>query len=213
MKVAIIGKMCAGKTTCSNYLIEKYGFTRISLAGPVYQVVTNLDKYDSKDLYYRYLHPYIKPALSPEEQEKFIRAIKYVRDNIPEEKPKPRRRLQWFGTEGGRKTIRESIWIDILLEKIHRNGNKNVVVDDVRFKNELAALKANGFLTIKLEVDRETQIKRIEKLYGHFNEEILKHGSEIEIDSLKGHIHLDATVPLEEMLSNLDNAIKDWGKL
>ena len=50
MNIAICGKMCAGKTTLSNYMCQNHGFTRISLADPVREfakLITNSTKKDS----------------------------------------------------------------------------------------------------------------------------------------------------------------------
>lgn len=207
MHVAIIGQMASGKTTCSNHLVENLGYTRISLAEPIYWIVNNLHLGTPSMLYYQYLNPYIDPPLTSEEQVKFINAIAHTK-TIPIEHPKPRKRLQWLGTEGGRQQIRDTIWIDILLNRIAKEPNKNYVIDDVRFANELEAMTKAGFYPVKLEVDIATQRKRLEALYGEFDSEILTHGSEVEISKLKGDTHLDAAQPLESMLIELEEVIK-----
>jgi len=207
MNIAIVGPMASGKTTCSNHLVDTLGYTRISLAEPIYWVVNNLHQGTPSDLYYNYLHPYIYPPLTSEQQVKMINAITHVK-TIPDEKPKPRKRLQWLGTEGGRQQVRDTIWIDILLNRIARDPGKRYVIDDVRFSNELDAMSKAGFYVIKLDVDLETQRKRLLSLYGEFDDEILTHGSEIEIGKLKGDTHLDAAITLELMLNELTGVIK-----
>ena len=206
MNIAIIGQMASGKTTCSNHLVDTYGYTRISLADPIYWVVNKSNGGASSDLYYRYLHPYIYPALSSEEQVAFIKAIDHTK-TIAFETPKPRKRLQWLGTEGGR-SIRDTVWIDILLNRIAKEPNKDYVIDDVRFPNEMVAMSKANFHTIKLEVDSDTQRKRIFNLYGEFDESIFTHASEIGIGKIKGDTHLDAAQSLEGMLSDLNSVLK-----
>jgi hypothetical protein len=208
MNVAIIGQMASGKTTCSKYLVENLGYTRISLAEPIYWVVGQMGIMGPEDLFRVYLEPYIEPPLSNNKIKKFIDGIKYVQNHIPNEIPKPRKRLQWLGTECGRNQIRKTIWIDILLKRIEQNPEHNYVVDDVRFENELKLLKKANFLTIKLKIDRNTQIKRLERLYGQFDQSILTHGSEIEIEGLRGDVDLDSTLELYEMLRSLKKIVK-----
>jgi len=207
MNIAIVGQMASGKTTCSNHLVDTLGFTRISLAEPIYWVVNNLHLATPSELYYSHLHKLIYPQLTSEEQVTFINAITHTK-TIPNEQPKPRKRLQWLGTEGGRQQIRDSIWIDILLNRIAREPGKSYVIDDVRFGNELDAMSGAGFHSIKLDIDVDTQRERLLHLYGEFDDEILAHGSEIEISKLKGDTHMDASQPLKLMLSELNEVIK-----
>lgn len=207
MNIGIIGQMASGKTTYSKHIVDNYNYTRISLAEPIYWVVDNLKTRCSADIYNIYLDPYIEPELTLIKKINFISCIDFVR-TIPDETPKPRKRLQWFGTEGGRNNIRDSIWIDIFLTRVKQNPDIKFVVDDVRFGNERDALSNAGFHLIKLNIDKETQKSRLEKLYGNFDETILAHGSEIEIKGLAGDTTIDTTGPLKTSLSNLDEVLK-----
>jgi hypothetical protein len=58
----------------------------------------------------------------------------------------PRQLLQTLGTEWGRGMVSENIWIDIGMRRIDRllADGRNVVVTDVRFDNEAAAIKSAG---------------------------------------------------------------------
>lgn len=42
MRIALSGKICSGKTTVAEYLELKYGFTRVSLADPLKELVAKL---------------------------------------------------------------------------------------------------------------------------------------------------------------------------
>ena len=59
-----------------------------------------------------------------------------------------RRLCQYFGTEGARNNISETVWIDIVLAKVTRETDKGFVVTDTRFLNELDALKSVGAVTV-----------------------------------------------------------------
>lgn len=58
----------------------------------------------------------------------------------------PRKALQWLGTDIIRNQLSYNFWIDITLKKIESlPSNINVLIPDVRFRNEIDAIrKANG---------------------------------------------------------------------
>ena len=67
---------------------------------------------------------------------------------LPREKD--RKFLQWIGTDWGR-SIDENIWVDALVRRVEQVGaDTPIFVSDARFKNEFDALKAAGFIIIKL---------------------------------------------------------------
>lgn len=81
---------------------------------------------------------------------------------------KDRRLLQDVGT--AMKTIRNSVWIDYLMRSINTidadgSSSVDVIVDDGRFKDELVAMKNDGFILIRLRVDESVQIRRLMMLY------------------------------------------------
>lgn len=55
----------------------------------------------------------------------------------------PRKAYQLFGTEFGRKTLSDTLWVDIA-------PTENVVIPDVRFPNEAKWVKDNGGLLIRI---------------------------------------------------------------
>lgn len=63
-----------------------------------------------------------------------------------------RQLLQRLGTECGRETISDTIWIDAALGS-HGSGlySDNIVVTDVRFPNEAQAIKERGGQVIRIE--------------------------------------------------------------
>lgn len=91
--------------------------------------------------------------------------------------------LQLLGTEWGRKTVDEQIWVKALqgqikfiMEREGRGYEKNVfIVGDCRFRNELDGIPEA--LKIRLECDRETRKKRCSMW-----RENDMHPSEIDLD-------------------------------
>lgn len=67
--------------------------------------------------------------------------------------PATRQYLQRAGTENGRNTHGEDIWLkhaDADIYRLGRYGIQNVVIDDVRFANEAEWIKAKGGVLVKL---------------------------------------------------------------
>lgn len=61
--------------------------------------------------------------------------------------------MQTLGTEWGRNTLGENIWVEIAKSAIQTSldaGNP-VVVDDLRFPNEFEAMKAMGAKLVRVE--------------------------------------------------------------
>ena len=149
LKIAVSGKMAAGKTTLTNliqqhhemkqpkseaFFRQPYSFShQLSLAAPVKKVA----------------HEYF---FMPETQ-------------------KDRPLLQQIGQQF--RTIRPSVWIDLLIAEANKlseefrinNVEGCLVCDDVRFPNELDALREDGWFLIRLEVDDETRHKRVKHTY------------------------------------------------
>ena len=76
---------------------------------------------------------------------------------------KDRKLLQVLGQK--MKEIDPDVWIRALIKQVNDCGDKHIVIDDLRFPNELRALRENGFIIIRLEIDPELQLKRIKETY------------------------------------------------
>ena len=104
------------------------------------------------------------------------------------------------------KDIDHNIFVNYLLNNY--NKYDNVVIDDVRFKNELIELKKHNFTIIKLNVNKELQINRYNNLY---NDEIdrLNHLSELEQDTFSDKL-IDYTLESNEnILNQIDIILKN----
>ena len=60
----------------------------------------------------------------------------------------PRLALQLLGTEAGRDVFHKDIWVNSLLK---RAGDKDVVITDVRFKNELKFIQKNNGIVVRVK--------------------------------------------------------------
>lgn len=124
MLIGLCGAAGSGKDTVASILRETAQFYRVAFADPLYEMAAIVTGLLPEDLQDREL----------KEQE-----IDWIGKS-------PRQLLQTLGTEWGRNTVSESLWIDIGMRRIDRllADGRNVVVTDVRFDNEAAAVKSAG---------------------------------------------------------------------
>ena len=89
----------------------------------------------------------------------------------------------------------DDVWVDILLENI-KDYTGNVIVSDVRLKNEYAALKQHGFFIV--DVVKANRIEHVENA---------SHISEVDLDgaSFDYTIHNDGS--LDDLKKNIIDMI------
>ena len=68
----------------------------------------------------------------------------------------PRWVLQYWGTEVGRRSFHNDIWVSSIENQL-RKIEDNVVITDCRFKNEVDAIKNAGGTTIRVERGEQPQ--------------------------------------------------------
>jgi len=139
--IGITGKKFSGKDTLGNYFVEKYGFEKIAYADTLKEAVRVIFDFDDEQLYGN---------------------KKEILDDFW--KITPRQALQFIGTDLFRNHIHElipdikkDIWIWVVKRKIasqlKKNPNKKFVITDIRFPDELQAVKDLGGITIKIQRD------------------------------------------------------------
>lgn len=194
--------MASGKSSVANLLLEELPNGRkLTLAGPIKDIIAGLDKVPDDKLVMDYILKYYRPEHM--DRKTFFRAFKSILNEvreIPLETPKPRKRLQYLGTDGARVQIDDQIWIRIALEKASRFPEVDWVIDDLRFVNEYVEFHSAGFIPILLEVDPVVQHKRLVDTYGEYDPSILRHPSETQIDMLPvpGRNKFDSNLLLHE---------------
>jgi hypothetical protein len=134
---AFAGLIGAGKTTAANFLHEKHGFVRTKFAG-----------------YFKAM--LLAMGLTEEDLE----------DPIKKSTPHPRlcgrtprHAMIALGTEWGRDLISPDLWTTLWtldVEPLLSSG-KDVVVDDLRFPNELRAVRRLGGVPLYIVGTRNTQ--------------------------------------------------------
>lgn len=127
--IGFCGYMGSGKTFAADYLVEKYGYTRIKFAGPLKDMLRTM-------------------GLTEEHIEGKLK-------DVPSDLlcgRTPRWAMQSLGTEWGRECIGENLWGNIWESQVKEllKSRRPVVVDDCRFDNEVARVKRLGGLVCLL---------------------------------------------------------------
>lgn len=163
--IAFTGTAQSGKTTAAGFLYDHivnhidsvadlkdgYAFGMEAFAGPIKSMVAMLlDFYCVGEIMQpTTLQPYIDGELKEE-----------VIDGLG---ASPRKLMQTLGTEWGRETIGEDIWVNSMLKRLQRydvikeHGYKGavIVIDDLRFDNEAVALRELGATIVRIHRDHE----------------------------------------------------------
>lgn len=135
----------SGKDTIGNYLVEKHGFVRVGFADKVRESLYKLNP-----LVHVGWHDPIEVQKYLEYNAWQVIRVRDLVDTFGWETAKAvrevRELLQRMGTEVGRETLRETIWLELLEKKVRpilADGGR-VVVTDMRFDNEATILSALG---------------------------------------------------------------------
>lgn len=144
MLIGFSGKKGSGKSYFADYLVNNKLFIKLSFASPlkeITKILFNLSDEDVKD-------PIKKELINP----KFNAS--------------PRELMQWLGTDIMREEFNKkfnysgSIWIDSVKDKVKTllDNNKDVVIDDVRFQNEVDMIHSLGGIIINLRNDSDNTL-------------------------------------------------------
>lgn len=171
-KVAFVGKMRSGKTTAAEWMVENRGYTRYAFGDEVKIAASGM---------MNALEAYMNNG--DIEVEWDINLI-----NEHKKEPGIRQLIQITGDELGRSLVGHSnVWVHKLIEKVDNESSSNIVVDDVRYPNEFAALMSRGFRMIRIErVPERERVKELKHLYGEEKvKEMLQHPSEMLMDDFQ----------------------------
>lgn len=133
MIIGFVGLIGTGKDTAADYLVNSHGFVRDSFASALKDAVSVVFGWDRQLLEGR-------TAKSRAWREQ-VDPWWSQRLQMPE--LTPRWVLQHWGTNLCREAFHNDIWIAALENRLRSNKN-NIVITDVRFPNEIAAIRNIG---------------------------------------------------------------------
>jgi hypothetical protein len=203
MIIGLVGFISSGKGTVGD-LLESKGFYKDSFATPLKDACSVMFGWPRE-----LLEGDTEVSRSWREQQDSFWSEKFGYSFLP------RLALQLMGTEAGRDVFHKDIWVISLL---NRSKNKDVVVTDVRFKNEIEYIQNNGGIVVRIKrgedpewVDSLTKIntqdKRIE-----YMEKFSIHQSEWDWVGCDFNYEIANNGTIEELGNRVDSVLHSIGK-
>ncbi len=135
--VGISGWIGSGKDTVADFLVQNHGFIRHSWASSLKDAVSSIFGWDREML----------EGLTVESRIEREKIDQWWANRLGMPDLSPRKILQLWGTEVGRRSFHDDIWIASVENRI-RNQSGRYVISDCRFPNELQSIKNSGGITI-----------------------------------------------------------------
>jgi hypothetical protein len=187
--IGLSGFARAGKDEVAKILVEDHGFIRVAFADKLRDMLYQLNPIVASST--RSCAESIKEGWAPQELNIYVQDVidrvgwdGYKTTKVGTE---IRRLLQRLGTEAGRQTLWDSIWIDAAFANI---GDAKVVVSDARFWNEFDAIRERGGKIWRVERpgvgpanNHKSEMEAID--YPHFAEYITNDGT---LDDLRDKV-------------------------
>jgi hypothetical protein len=140
MIIGIAGFQGSGKDTIADYLCNLHGFKRDSFAATLKDAVSAIFGWDRELLEGR-----------TKESRAWRETVdQWWADRLGMPNLTPRLVLQKWGTEVARKSWHDDTWIASLENKLNKAHN-DIVITDVRFPNEIKAIKNAGGIVIRVK--------------------------------------------------------------
>ena len=133
--IGICGFQSAGKDTLAEYLINNYGFVKLSYAGALKDIISIIFGWDRVKL----------EGISKEDREWREHIDEWWATQLGMPQLTPRYVLQYFGTDLFRTYWHKDIWVKVVENQLTKY--KNIVITDCRFPNEIDLIKKyNGHI-------------------------------------------------------------------
>ena len=140
MIIGFVGFIGCGKDTAADYLVNYHEFRRDSFANTLKDAVAAVFGWDRTLLEGR-----TKEARAWREE-----VDQWWADRLNMPHLTPRWVLQYWGTEVCRQNFHDDIWIASIENKMRKTSD-NIVISDVRFPNEIAAIHRAGGKVVRIK--------------------------------------------------------------
>lgn len=91
----------------------------------------------------------------------FAKKLKEIAKDLFNMQGKDRKLLIDIGKK--MREIDENVWVNYTLNECKEHNN--IIIDDIRYSNEFNKLKQDGWILIKLIIDENLQLERLQKTY------------------------------------------------
>jgi hypothetical protein len=186
--IGISGKLASGKTFAVDVITRllNVSILKITFAQQLKQLINYLheieDNWNKEEIngildacVMQYLPTYY------ERHRQVFLGICEKQYQIPWDPVKPRERLQLVGTDGFR-AVAPNVWVDVHKGCCKLQKDSFILVDDVRFPNELTSLLLEKFFVIRINPNPDKRTDVIKTLYPNLKMETLSHASETSLD-------------------------------
>lgn len=177
--LALAGRAGSGKSTVAEHLISEHGYVRVKFAGPLKNMLRAVYKYN---------------GVTGDEVERRLEGdLKEVPDAALGGRS-PRHAMQALGGEWGREMMHSDLWVSMWEAQVQQVlvAGFNVIVDDLRYANEAAAVHKFGGTVLGL-----TGRDPVTALLGHSS----------EVMDLPMDVEVTNTGTVGELKKNVEKAI------
>ena len=125
-------------------------------------------------------------------------------------KGKPRHLYQAIGQ--AMRGIDPNVWIKYMARNIGRDGLEDIVITDVRQPNEIDTLRRAGFITVRVNADYQTRVKRMLARGDAFAEDDINHETELYIETFEVDYELYNDGNLDKLYQQIEQLLKEVAK-
>lgn len=189
IKIALTGKLRAGKSAVASYLSADHGFEEVAFGNAMKYYADKIFAYSDV------------PAYKPEVITKY---------GVAWSKRNPRRLYQDFGQK--LRELDPNIWISHAEAVVQicedKKSTAGIVISDLRQPNEYEWCKRNGFVIVRVSAPLEERVRRAEIAGDAFELAQLEHETESYVDSFEVDFEIENVGDIHDLWAKVDEIIE-----